>query len=131
MSNAVFPAIATLALTGGFDATTAVLKMQAVHGYTYDAADEFLDDVTTLLSDPIELTVTAITSGVVEVDPVVFVAFPEGDSIDGFVVFVDTEDPATSTLVCWIDRRRDSVPVTIAPTGANITLTFTEGLFRL
>jgi hypothetical protein len=53
-----------------------------------------------------------------------FTAVPLGDTVTGLWLYLDSGSEATSLLVDYKDRRADTVPLSVATTGGDITFTF-------
>jgi hypothetical protein len=114
---------------------SSTVKAQMVDAsYVFDAAHDFLADVAggSRVHTPVTLTGKSVADKwfVATVPP--FVAVPAGDTVTGLWLYVDTGSEATSSLLDFKDRRADTVPLSVATTGGNITFTFAlDRVFKL
>ena len=103
--------------------------------YTYDPADEFIDDVSaSIVIPPIVLPspALAIVSGqvwlTVDDDPPIEIpGIPAATDVAGLWVFDDTGNDATSRLVSFLDTLADSTPLGFEANGGSYMLTFPNG----
>lgn len=122
--TAVYMAGRDAMLRGQVDFMADTIKVALVgDDFTFDDTDETLSDVTVLAVDHVVLSPTAVTNGRVTVEDVTFPSVTGAD-IGGLVVYKDTGDPATSTLIAAIDGRADTVPLDITPNGGDIVFSF-------
>jgi len=93
--------------------------------YTYNAADEFLEDIPlaaqTGISTPLQSKTYA--GGVFDAADITLVAVPAGPHTEAMALFVDSGDPATSRLVMYMDQVT-GLPVT--PDGTDIEIHWNE-----
>jgi hypothetical protein len=95
--------------------------------YAYDPAHANLDDVTASARlAEVVLTGMAATDGIVTADPVSFSAVPVGDVAIGMWVYVHTGVESTSSLVAWIDRTADTVPIAIDTNDGDIEFSWLD-----
>jgi hypothetical protein len=77
--------------TGPIDLDTAVLKASLIRGYTYNAAHQFVSDVTgaggTLVATSAALTTVTFVDGVLDFDDLTFTAVGAGAPITGLLVY--------------------------------------------
>lgn len=125
-------------LSGAIDWDTAVIKAALVNGYTFDATDEFVSDVTatgTLAATSSALASKTVTSGVADAADVTFSSVASGTACDGILIFQASavtggSDVAASAqrLIAWIDTAT-GLPVT--PNGGDITITWASGTSKI
>jgi hypothetical protein len=111
------------------DNTVKVALLQATE--TYNAADDFLDDITAgaVIGTAQTLNNTTVTNGLFDADDVTFTAV-SGAQVVTLLIYIDTGTPSTSRLVAWIDTGVTGLPVT--PNGGNISITWNaSGIFQL
>jgi hypothetical protein len=76
---------------GAIDIDTAVLKCSLVRGYTYNAAHQFVSDITgaggTLVQTSGALTTVSFVDGVLDADDVTFTSVPAGAAITSALIF--------------------------------------------
>ena len=123
----VYPAAADAFLAGSINILTDDVRAQLVGaGYSYDPGHEFLSSVPDgeRISSPVVVAVDHVAGGVVFVGPVTFAAVAAGHVVTGVVFYVDGVDDSARRLVSFHDRRADTVPLSAATNGGDITLTF-------
>jgi hypothetical protein len=97
----------------------------------YNAADEFLSDVTGagIVGTAQTIANTTVASGLFDGDDVTFTAV-SGDPCEALLIYIDTGNAATSRLVAFIDTGVTNLPVT--PNGGNIAIAWNaSGIFQL
>ena len=95
---------------------------------TYNAADEFLADITGagIVATSANLTGKTTTDGVFDADNTTLVSVT-GDQSEAMILYKDTGSSATSPLIAWFDL---AAPYT--PTGVNADVVFSgSGLFAI
>lgn len=129
MASQTFPKFKQACLSGQVDLTTAVVKAAIIDldDYTFNAAHEFLSDVTAAAPTAIIATSAALTGKSVT-DGIFSASNPTisgvtGDQVEGVLVYIDTGTPATSRL---ISLNEFDAPVT--PNGGSITVGFPSGV---
>lgn len=120
--SAIYTKFKESLLQGDVDLALAPLKIQLVSGYTFDATDVGLADIAGAYGTAADVTVASITNARVLVQDVTFPAVTGTGPITGMVAYVAA---GSNPLVCFIDRRADTVPVNITPNGGDITFSFT------
>lgn len=135
MSTFVYPKALASLMAADIDLPADTIKIVLVSGaYTATTTHEFLSDVGAghrIATSP-ALSTKAVTSGVFTADDPTFTAVASGPAVRGWVAYVDTGVEATSRLLCYVDRRADSVPLEIITNGGNVTLTMPAGkVFRI
>lgn len=133
MTNAVYPAYkqALLDASANSDLNDGTVKVALVDTgtYTYNAAHDFLDDLSGVVGTAQTIANTTVTAGVFDGDDVTFTAV-SGASVEALVIYIDTGTPATSRLVAYIDSGQTGMPVT--PNGGDITVNWNaSGIFAL
>jgi hypothetical protein len=95
-------------------------------GYTPTGGHEFLDDVPAgaRVGGPVALTGKSVSLGTLHANPVVFPSVPPGDTVTGVVLYLATGTDSTSQLLAHVDRGADTVPLSIATNGGDITFTW-------
>lgn len=112
-------------------ALTGTLKVALIDTgtYTYSATHEFLTDLTGIVGTPQTITTKTYTDGVLNGDDVTFTAVT-GNTVEAYVVYIDTGVAATSRLVSYVDSGVGSLPVT--PNGGDIDINWNaSGIFAL
>lgn len=134
MSAVVYPKYKEALLSGAANTslTTGTVKVIGIDTAddTYNAADDFLDDIlsaarvgTATLS-----TGKTVTNGLFDADDVTM-ASVTGDQFEALIIYIDTGTEATSRLVAFIDSGT-GLPFT--PSGGNIPITWNaSGIFQL
>jgi hypothetical protein len=128
MANALFDPGREGFLAGEIDFDTAVIKAALVRGYTFDATDKFVSDLTgaTLVATSGALTSKAVTNGVADAADVTFSAVPAGAAITSIIVFQASavgggaDVAATAQRVIAYFDTGTGLPVT--PNGGDITV---------
>lgn len=133
MANLIYPKFKEALLDGlsNTDLNDGTVKVALIDTgtYTYNAAHDFLDDVSGVVGTAVTLTNTTVTSGLFDADDVTFTAV-SGNSVEALIIYIDTGSSATSRLVAYLDTSITGLPVT--PDGANIVITWPgSGIFQL
>lgn len=134
MANAIYPLYkqALLAADANVDLAAAdPVKAALVDTgtYTYNAAHDFLDDLTGVVGTAQTITTPTVTNGTLDGDNVTFTAV-SGATVEALVIYIDTGVSTTSRLVAYIDTDQTGLPVT--PNGGDITITWNaSGIFTL
>lgn len=139
MANTLFSPAREGFLAGEIDWNTAVIKVALVRGYTFDATDRFVSDVTTgggtLHATSAALANKSVTDGVADADDVTFTT-PASNATDHSVLIFQSSavgggaDVAAGSqrVIAWIDT---ATGLPIRPNGANITLAWDAGANRI
>ena len=135
MANAIYPLYKQALLTAdsNIDLEAGNVKVVLIDttDYTYSATHDFLDDVAAAarVATSGNLTTKTVTNGTFDADNVTFSAV-SGDSVEAFIIYIDTGVETTSRLVAYIDTGQTGLPVT--PNGGDITITWNaSGIFTL
>lgn len=133
MANAIYPiwkqelmqATANTSLAG-----TVKVALVDTGVYTYSAAHDFVDDLSTSrVGTDQTLGTKTFTNGTFDAANSVFTAV-SGATVEALVIYVDTGVAGTSRLVAYIDTDVTGLPVT--PNGGDINITWNaSGIFRL
>ena len=134
MANAVFPKAKEGFLEGGIDLDTAAIKVALVRGYTYNAAHEFVSDVTatgTLHATSAALASITLTDGVFDAADITFTTPASNGTDHALLIFQSSAvaggaDVASSSqrVVAWIDT---GTGIPIKPAGGDITVVWDNG----
>lgn len=120
MANILYPKGAEAILNGDIDWNSDTIKVALVDTgtYTYNAAHDFLDDLSGVVGTAQTLASVTITGGVLDAADPTFTAV-SGDTVEALVVYKDTGSAGTSPLLIYIDSAT-GLPVT--PNGGDITI---------
>lgn len=113
------------------DLSTANVAVALVNNaYTSTASstgDFFFSDVTGQVGTSVSLTDTTVSGGTFDAANVNFLNVASGDTVTGFVIYVDTGTSTTSPLIAHIDSISD-----IITNGGDIILNFdNQGIFKI
>jgi hypothetical protein len=135
MANAIYPKFkaALLDAAANVDLNDSTVKAVLLDtaDEAYNAADEFLSDVTGagIIGTAQTIGSTTVTGGLFDGDNVTFIAV-SGDQAEAILIYIDTGVAGTSRLVAFIDTGVTGLPVT--PNGGDITITWNaSGIFQL
>lgn len=133
MANAIYPKWKEAVIQGSANSSLAgdvkaILVDTA--DYTYNAAHDFLDDVTgaAIVATSANLGTKTYTNGTFDTADFTFTAVT-GDQSEALIIYIDTGSAATSRLVCYRDTGVTGLPVT--PNGGDITVSVPSGWFDL
>lgn len=133
MANAIYPKWKEAVIQGSANSSLAgdvkaILVDTA--DYTYNAAHDFLDDVTgaAIVATSANLGTKTYTNGTFDTADFTFTAVT-GDVSEALIIYIDTGSAATSRLVCYRDTNVTGLPVT--PNGGDITVSVPSGWFDL
>ncbi len=113
------------ALLGSLDLTSATIKMQLLEGYTYDAAHDNLNDISSGLriGSPVTLSGKTVAAGQFKATIPTFTSVTTGHTCDSVVIYESTGTESTSRLVSLIDTRATgTTPLAIVTDGDDVTL---------
>ena len=136
MSNALYDKAREKFLNGDLswrDNTVKAVLVDAA-GYTVNLAiHEFLSDVTEScrISTSGAFASKTATAGIADALDVTFTSVPAGNACEAIIIFVDTGNQLTSSLIAYIDTAT-GLPIT--PVGGNIIITWSNGsekIFKL
>ena len=132
MANLIYTKGKEKFLAGTLSWTTHDIKLLLVtNGYAVNGAtDEFLSTIAggnrITGSTSANFANKAVTGAVATADPVTLTGVAGAQAAHAIVVYRDTGVEATSPLICYIDTAT-GLPFTTS--GANISITFTSGVF--
>lgn len=115
--------------TINLESDTIKVAMVDTGTYTVDLANhDFYNDVSGVVGTPQTLGSKTFTNGVFDAADVTFTAVT-GNSVEALVIYEDTGNSATSSLLVYIDSGTN-LPVT--PNGGDITIQWNaSGIFSL
>lgn len=133
MANAIYPLAKKQLLLAGIDMAALDVKVALINvsgggtTYTYNAADEFLDDV----SSGAIIALTGNLAGKSFGDDGSFdsddptIIGVTGDLVEALLMFVDTGTPSTSRLILYQDTGVTGLPLT--PDGSDVQIIVDAG----
>lgn len=137
MANLVYPRARRECLRTGLTFVAANIKAVLVDTgqYTYASTHEFLSDIPSgaRVATSGNLANKTDTDGVTDADDVTFAALTGGGGsasvIEALVLYIDTGNPATSRLLCYIDTAT-GLPIT--PSGGDHVIQWNAaGIFQV
>lgn len=140
MANAAFTPALEGFLSGEIDLDTAVIKAALVRGYTFDATDEFVSDVTgaggTLNGTSAALSSKSVTGGVFDAADTTIDT--TASAVDHSLLIFQASavtggsDVASSSqrLIAWLDTAGDS-SLPIQPGTGTVAVTFSSGSSKI
>ena len=137
MANAVFNKFKEGVLGADYDLTVATVKCAFVRGYTFDATDEFVSDVTatgTINGTSAALTTKSITNGVFDADNTSITTTANATD-HGLLVFQSSAvggggDVAATAqrVIAWYDT---GTGLPIQPGTGSVSVTWDDGTNRI
>jgi hypothetical protein len=133
MANAIYPKYKQSLLAGdaNISLTTGSVRVALVdtNVYSYNAAHDFLNDVTGITATSAALGTKTVTDGTFAAGSATFTSVT-GNQSEALVIYIDTGVAATSRLVAFLDTSITGLPVT--PNGGDITVSWNaSGIFRI
>ncbi len=133
MANAIYPIYKKALLDGSSNISlsggTVKVALIDTGTYTYNAAHDFLNDISGVVGTAQTIGTVTTTGGLFDGDNVTFTAV-SGASVEALIIYIDTGSSATSRLVSYIDTGVTGLPVT--PNGGDISITWNaSGIFQL
>jgi hypothetical protein len=133
MANAIYPKWREALMQGTANTSlTGTVKACLVDTgvYTYNAAHDFVDDLSTArVGTDQTLSTKTFVNGVFDADNSVFPAV-SGATVEAIVIYIDTGSAATSRLVAYLDTGVTGLPIT--PNSGDININWNaSGVFRL
>lgn len=120
MASAIYPSFKDLLLNDGLtgDITALNIKCALVDTgtYTYNAAHDFLDDLTGVVATSENLTGITVTDGTLDSANTTITGV-SGATVEAAVFYIDTGVAGTSPLISFIDG------LTLTPDGGNVDVT--------
>lgn len=131
MANNVYPKALISFLKGDIALDTANIKAAIIDtaDESYNAADEFLSDITGAAivgtsGNLASKTLGVVAAGVFDAADVTLSGVT-GDGTEAVIVYVDTGVAGTSNLLCWLDG-------SVTPNGGDITIQWNaSGIFSI
>jgi hypothetical protein len=126
MANAWYPLYVEAVLKGAsnVDLTTGTIKATIIDADThaYNAADQFIDDITAgAIISTTTLSTPTVSGKQFDADNATFTSVTGAES-EAILIWKDTGTPSTSRLVLWLDTGVTGLPVT--PGGGDILVTW-------
>jgi hypothetical protein len=131
MASVVYPKAKESFLKADLDLDSVVRAVLIDTGtYTYNAAHDNYDDLSGVVgAESAALASKTFTNGVFDAADITFTAV-SGATVEAIVLFLDTGNPATDKLICYIDSASAGLPVT--PNGGDINIVWNaSGIFSL
>lgn len=94
------------------------------NSYTPSGTDDFLNDVTGALGDPIALTTVAFTGGILTADNPTITGLAPADAIAAFLIYNDTGSAATSRIVALLTEDSSGATIAFTSDGTNLLVAF-------
>lgn len=131
MANALYPKFKQALLTAGLDVEADNIKVCLVDTgtYTYNAAHDFLDDVSGIVATSGNLASKTITDGVFDAADITITGVT-GATVEAIIIYKDSGSAATSNLIAYLDTGVTGLPLT--PNGGDVTIQWNaSGIFAL
>ena len=133
MANVIYPIYKKALLDGSSNISlsggTVKVALIDTGTYTYNAAHDFLNDISGVVGTAQTIGTVTTTGGLFDGDNVTFTAV-SGSSVEALIIYIDTGSSATSRLVAYIDTGVTGLPVT--PNGGDVGITWNaSGIFQL
>ena len=133
MANVIYPIYKKALLDGSSNISlsggTVKVALIDTGTYTYNAAHDFLNDISGIVGTAQTIGTVTTTGGLFDGDNVTFTAV-SGNSVEALIIYIDTGSSATSRLVAYIDTGVTGLPVT--PNGGDVGITWNaSGIFQL
>lgn len=117
------------------DWDTDTIKVLLVEGYTYDAADKYVSHVASgeIVARSGALSGKGVTNGTATATNVVVASVATGHTLNGVILYKDTGNDATSTLIAHIDKQSDGTTnISLATNGTDVTVAWhASGIFDI
>ena len=137
MSNAIYPSALNAFLEGDLDLLSIDVRALLVTGdYTYDAADDFLDDISggdiiAVSGNLTGKTVGTPSGGVFDASDITISSVGPDDPIRAVILYEHTGSDATSHLIAYLDTLSAGNPINFTPTGTDVTIIWPNGPTRI
>lgn len=131
MANALYPKFKQALLTAGLDVEADNIKVCLVDTgtYTYNAAHDFLDDVSGIVATSGNLASKTIVDGVFDAADITITGV-SGATVEAIIIYKDSGSAATSNLIAYLDTGVTGLPLT--PNGGDVTIQWNaSGIFAL
>ncbi len=136
MSNQMYPLSRQAFADGDLDFTGSDWRCALMDDtYSYDAADEFYDDVSgSVIVASANLSGKTNVHGVCDANDVTFTAVGAGDDIRSIIVYQWTGSAATSRVVIFYDTLASAAMIDVETDGGDVIVRWSNGttkMFRL
>lgn len=131
MANALYAKGKQKTLKALIDWETANIKAALVRNdYPQNlTTDEFYSSISSyVVGAPVALTGKSVTNGIFDADDVTFAAVAAGSTCEAVVLYVDTGNPATSSLLAYIDT---ITGFPVATSGGDVLVQWDNGTFKI
>lgn len=133
MANAIYPLYKQALMDADTDvdliAGNVKVALVDTGTYTYNAAHQFLSDLTGITATSGNLASKTVTNGVFDAADLTLTAV-SGNQSEALVFYIDTTVAGTSRLVAYLDTGQTGLPVT--PNGGDIDIVWNaSGIFAL
>jgi hypothetical protein len=129
--SAIYPKTLEAMWGTGAGAAAGTVKIQAVDStYVYNVAHDFFNDVGggSRLGTAATLASKTFTDGVFDAADLTITGVDSGDTVAGYVIYVDSGVESTSRLLVFEDRYADTTPVdTDGQTGIALAVSWPLG----
>ena len=132
MANLIYPKAKEAFLSGSIDLSSDTIKCILIDtdDYTYNAADDYLNDVPAgaRVGTAQTLASKTVTNGVFDAADVTF-STVTGDQSEAVLIYKDTGVEATSNLIALLDTAQNGLPIT--PNGGDIDVAWDSGASKI
>lgn len=132
MANLIYPKAKEAFLSGSIDLSSDTIKCILIDtdDYTYNAADDYLNDVPAgaRVGTAQTLASKTVTNGVFDAADVTF-STVTGDQSEAVLIYKDTGVEATSNLIALLDTAQSGLPIT--PNGGDIDVAWDSGASKI
>lgn len=131
MANALYVKGAEELLTGAIDLVTDTIKVALVKNtYVQNlTSDDYYSDISSYVAGtPQTLAGKGVTGGKFDANDPTYTAVTAGDTLEAVVIYKDTGNPATSTLIAYIDT---ITGFPLATNGGDITVQWDNGTYKI
>ena len=122
MASVIYPKFREALWSGAYNLSSAVVRVVLIDTgtYTYSAAHDFYNDLSGVVgTESGALASKTFTNGVFDAADYSFTAVT-GVNAEAIVYFVDTGNPATDALICYVDS---GTGLPVLPNGGDINST--------
>lgn len=132
MANHWMPSGLTAFANGDVDWPAATIKVAAMDStYVQDDGHTVVNQLTGVLATLTLAGKAVLDSGVLDANDGTFTGVANGDTITQLMAYVDTGDPATSTLLFYMDTNEDGTPISRTSDGSAIPLVWSATADRI
>lgn len=132
MANAVYPKFKENVLKADVDLDSTIKVALLKTSYTYSSSHQYYSSASAdAVATSAALSSKSTLNGAFDAANVTFTALT-GSTVGSFVVYLDTGSNATSPLIAYYDTRADASPVSYAPSGTDLEISWSaSGLFSI